>query len=210
MMPLAPSRTHPRSDDQEMGIVLKPKYSRQEKSSKCLVHLLSVIVIIGAALLIFSTIFLRPTTPRLRLRSVTARNLRHGGNSSTAFFNVTLGAQMTIKNSNFGEFNFENSTGSVIYKSGVVGKMKINKGEAKARETKMMNFQVDVRCNGLISNTSELSRDLSSGVLNMSSHAELSGKIHFMGFINKKRTAQMSCTMSLNLTSQLIQDLHCT
>ncbi|XWS48870.1 hypothetical protein CRYUN_Cryun13aG0113600 [Craigia yunnanensis] len=204
--PLAPVEDYPRSDMEFGGI--KPKaVRREEKSGKCLVYFLAIMVIQGAVLLIIVSIFLHARTPEFEIRSVTVRNIKYG-NSSAPSFNFTLVTEVTVENTNFGDFRFENTTGSVWCGSIVVGEMNIPTGRAQARATERLNVSVDVS-SLRISDTKNLSSNISSGLLELNSHVKLSGKVNIMNIVKRRRHPQMNCFMSLNLTGHTVQDLTC-
>ncbi|GMJ00306.1 hypothetical protein HRI_003699800 [Hibiscus trionum] len=150
--PLAPVQDYPRSDMEFGGIKPRP----QEKNSKCLVYVLAIMVIQGAVLLIFGTIFLRARTPGFEFGSVGVRNLKYRTNSSSPTFNFTLVTAISIENTNFGEFRFDNTTGTVWCGSVVVGEFKMPTGRAQARATQRLNVSVDVS-SVRVPNTSGLS-----------------------------------------------------
>ncbi|OMP06106.1 Late embryogenesis abundant protein, LEA-14 [Corchorus olitorius] len=205
--PLAPVQDYTRSD-MEFG---KPKQKREDqKSSKCLVYVLAALVLHGAVFLIFATVVLRPRTPEVEIGSVTVKNLKYGniGNSSAPSFNFTMVTQIKIENSNFGDFRFENTTGSVSCGSAAVGVMKIPTGRAQARETERLNVTVSVS-SLKIPNTTNLSSNISSGLLALNSHVKLSGKLNILNIMKRRRHPEMNCFMTLNLTGHTIQGLTC-
>ncbi|XWS50021.1 hypothetical protein CRYUN_Cryun12cG0052700 [Craigia yunnanensis] len=204
--PLAPVQDYPRSD-MEFGRIKPKALRREEKSSKCLVYVLAIMVIQGTVLLIFASIVLRARTPDIEIGSVTVRNLKYS-NSSAPSFNFTLVTEVIVENNNFGEFRFENTTGSVWCGSVLVGEMKIPKGRAQARATERLNVSVDVS-SLRISDTKNLSSNISSGLLELNSHVKLSGRVNIMNIIKRRRQPEMNCFITLNLTGHTVQDLTC-
>ncbi|KAG4211441.1 hypothetical protein ERO13_A02G104600v2 [Gossypium hirsutum] len=201
-----PIRDHPRSDMEFGGI--KPKaFQRDEKSSKCLVYILVIMVIQGSILLVFASYFLRARTPGFEIGSVEVRNLKYG-NSSAPSFNFTLVTQVTVENTNFGDFRFDNSTGSVWCGSEVVGLMKIPKGRAQARASEMMKVSTQVSSVRL-SDANNLASNMSYGLLELKSYVKLSGKVTIMNIMKRRRNPEMNCFMKLNLTGNTIQRLKC-
>ncbi|GMJ04432.1 hypothetical protein like AT1G64065 [Hibiscus trionum] len=207
---LAPVEDYPRSDLVFAGNkpqVLKP----EEKSSKCLVYMLAVMVIQGSVLLVFATIFLRPRTPGFEIGSVAVRNLRYDyeNNSGAPSFNFTLVTQVSVENTNFlGDFRFEKSNGSVWCGSEVAGQMKIPKGRAEARATERMNVSIDVSSVRL-SDTRKLSSNISSGVLELNSYAKLSGKVKIFNIFVRRRNPELNCFITLDFTRKAIQGFKC-
>ncbi|KAE8671596.1 putative Late embryoproteinsis abundant hydroxyproline-rich glycoprotein family [Hibiscus syriacus] len=205
--PLAPVQDYPRSDMESGGF--KPRASRrEERSSKCLVYVLAVAVIQGAVLLIFGSIFLRPRTPGFELGSVRVRNLIYRTNSSSPSFNFTLVTSVAVENTNFGDFQFDNTTGSVWCGLVVVGEFKIPTGRAQARSTERLNVSVVVS-SLRIPNTTTLSSNISSEILELSSHVKLSGKLNIMNIMKRRRHPELNCFMKLNFTGGSVHDLSC-
>ncbi|KAH7550194.1 hypothetical protein JRO89_XS13G0153100 [Xanthoceras sorbifolium] len=205
MVPLAPARIHPRSDEESARMFVKTNpRNHQEKSSKILVYFLALIVISSAVLLVFASIVLRANTPRLKLRSVSVKNLVHINST----FNGTLVTELTLRNQNFGSFRFRNGTGEVFYGSVTVGEMKIREGRVRARATEGLKVTVDVRSNQFVE-ARNLSSDLNSGVLKLSSHVQLHGRVNLLNIIKRKKRPEMSCSMTLVLRSKSIEDLVC-
>ncbi|KAK8483356.1 hypothetical protein V6N13_096224 [Hibiscus sabdariffa] len=206
--PLAPVQDYPRSDMELGGF--KPKALRpEEKSSKCLVYVLAIMVIQGTVLLIFGTIFLRATTPGFEFGSVRVRNLKYRTNLPSPWFNFTLVMSISIENTNFGDFRFDNTTGTVWCGPVVVGEFKVPKGRAQARATERLYVSVDVGSLRL-PNTTGLSSNISnSGFLELSSHAKLSGKLNIMNIVKRTRQPELNCIMKLNFTGGSVHGLEC-
>lgn len=205
-LPLAPVKLYGKSDE-EFGMFTKPKASRPQRSSKCLVYFLAGLVILGAVTLVFAFAVLRVETPDVELRSVAVRNLRHGTSPSPSF-NVTLTAEVSVENKNFGAFDFENGTARVLYENMAVGEKNISGAHVEARKTKMVNFTLDVRSERL-SNDKNLSAGISSGMVNLTTYAHLTGKVRVLKIVRRRKTANINCTMTLNLTNASVQDLVC-
>jgi hypothetical protein len=174
----------------------------RRRTGRCFVCVLAGFVVLSFVVLVFAATVLRVKSPDAILTSVTAKNLRYGGSSSPSF-NATLVAEMSIKNMNFGHFEFASGAANVQYGGVIVGKRKIVGGVLNAKGTMKMNITVDVTA----SNVSEI--DVNSGVLELRSYARLRGRICSMKIIQKMKTAEMNCTMTINLTAATINDLIC-
>ncbi|KAA3457074.1 late embryogenesis abundant protein isoform X1 [Gossypium australe] len=200
---LEPIDDYPRSD-MVFGWI-EPK--QDKKSSKCLVYILAIMVIQGFILLVLANIFLRARTPDFEIGSVKVRNLKYG-NSSAPSFNFTLVTQVTVENTNFGEFRFDKSTGTVWCGSEVVGLMKIPKGIAQARATEKMKVSINVSSLWL-SDAKNLRRNMSYGLLEFKSYVKLSGRVNILNIVRRRRNPEMNCFMKLNLSGKTIQGLKC-
>lgn len=202
----AQSKMYLRSDEE----IATFKALRKERSGKCFVYVFAAIVILCFFALVFALIVLRFRFPDVNLSSVAVKNLRlsNGTASLSSSFSATLAAEMTIKNTNFGRFNLENSTMSVLYGGMSVGDIRIGPLSVKARETKKMNVAVGVKSNRL-SDTKNLSSDMIAGMLKLNSYARLSGRVNFLDIIKKRKISGLNCSMTLNLTSGAFEDLQC-
>lgn len=200
---VAPIEDYPRSD-MVFGWI-KPK--KDKKSSKCLVYVLAIMVIQGFILLVLANIFLRARTPDFEIGSVKVRNLKYG-NSSAPSFNFTLVTQVTVENTNFGEFRFDKSTGTVWCGSEVVGLMKIPKGIAQARATEKMKVSINVTSLWL-SDAKNLRRNMSYGLLQFKSYVKLSGRVNILNIVRRRMNPEMNCFMKLNLRGKTLQGLRC-
>lgn len=193
--------------DLELAALKREQKRRAARSSKCPVCVLAGIVILSILLLIFALTFLRIRSLDVTLTSVAFKNLRYGGAQSSSF-NVTMLFEMAIKNMNFGHFDFENGLAYVKLGGVTVGKKNIGHGLVDARETKKLNLTVDVRSSSKPSDT-DLSNDIGSGMLELSSYAKFRGTLRSMKIIEKIKSAELSCTMTLNLASGTSMDLRC-
>ncbi|CAE5962229.1 unnamed protein product [Arabidopsis arenosa] len=178
---LAPTTIYGRSDEEQSG----PRTWRrktEEPPGKCLVYSLTIIVIIFALCLILSSIFLRISKPEIETRSISTRDLRFGGNSTNPYFNVTLVSDISIRNSNFGAFEFEDSSLRVVYADhGVVGETKIEGRRVEAHKTvRITDVVVEIGSFRLL-NTKDLDSDLRLGFLELRSVAEVRGRIKVLG-----------------------------
>jgi len=206
-LPFAPSKMYPRSDEE----IATFKALKKERSGKCFVYVFSAIVILSIVVLAFAMIVLRFKISDVKLRSVTVKNLKYEGRGTAGqspSFNATLVAEVTIKNTNFGRFKFDNSTLSVLYGGMNVGNRSIIHGRVKARETHEMNITVEVRSNRVM-DTKNLSGDIEAGMLKLSSYAKLSGRVNLMNIMRKRKTTEMNCTMILDLKRRAFQGLRC-
>jgi hypothetical protein len=202
---------HPETDEEALIGTLESKKQRRKKRIMCIVTF-TVLQIIQN--LIFYFIFMRVRTPKVRLGTVTVQNLVTGSQDSP-YFDVNFTAQVSIKNPNFGSYKFTGTNAIFMYRGVTVGKALIPNGKAGWLSTNKVNVTVNVNSSALISqhNSKEarsLGSDLSAGFLNLSSHAELRGRVAVMFLLKKKRSArQMNCTMAINLSAKAVHYLNC-
>ncbi|KAK9292497.1 hypothetical protein L1049_020470 [Liquidambar formosana] len=177
--------------------------ARRKRNIKCLVYIVAGVILQTIIILVFVLTVMKIRNPKVRFGGVTVESL--SSNSSSPSFSMKLNAQVTVKNTNFGHFKFDNSTATISYKGTPVGSATIMKARARARSTKKLNITVEVTSSKVPSSSS----DLDSGILSLSSHAKLSGKIILFKVIKKKKSADMNCTMNVDTKTKVIQNLLC-
>ncbi|XP_015878292.3 late embryogenesis abundant protein At1g64065 [Ziziphus jujuba] len=196
--------------DEESAETVQLRKLKTRKRMKRLAYVSVFMVVLIVIILIISLTLLRADSPKFRINSITIQDLIiNNSDSESPSVNMRLGAEIAVKNTNFWEFKFEDRSSNIIsfvYEDNLVGNITlVGKGKAKARSTKKMNVTGNVSA---IAN-SELEGDIESGSLSMKSEGKLRGKVHLLGFIKMKRTAQMNCTMTIHLEDKVVQDLEC-
>ncbi|XP_010261403.1 PREDICTED: late embryogenesis abundant protein At1g64065 [Nelumbo nucifera] len=202
--PLAPA-VGPAKSDEESASLRSKEELRHKRNIKCFVYILAFAVFQTIIILVFALTVLKIKTPSVRMTSVTVENLSFSNNAS---FTMKLIGEVAVKNKNFGHFKFDNSTVTVSYQGTTVGQALVPKARAKARKTTRMNVTMEVNSEQLSGN-SNLRNDIDSGTLILDSYAKLSGKVHLMKVMKKRKTAEMNCTITLNFGSKSIQGWNC-
>lgn len=209
--PLAPPQIYRRSDEEwGAGATTKPKviHHKHGRSSKCFVYLLLFLVLLSIASLAFGLVVLRINAPKLKLELVEIKNLKYTA-PDFASLNMTMVAQVKIYNQNFGGFTFHNGSTSVVYGNTTLGMTYCKSGLVRGRNSERMTVAVQVKANNGLAENKNFSSDMGSGLVKLSSYANLRGEIRVLKHFTRRRTSFMNCTMSLNLTSQAVQDLRC-
>ncbi|KAL5540296.1 hypothetical protein UlMin_042779 [Ulmus minor] len=172
------------------------KYSMKRLAYVAIGTVLQTLII-----LVFSLIVLRIKSPKFRIASITIEDLDVSSEKNFPTLGMRLNAQVTVKNTNFGDFKFEESSINFVYKGKQVGDASVDEGKVNARSTKKMN----VTATGSIT----AKNDVEGGILRVSCHCKLKGKVHLMKMIKKKESAEMSCSFTINLKQKMIKDLKC-
>ena len=193
--PLAPSTIVPRSDAQESG-TYESMELRKKKRMKRLVYIAAFAVFQTIIILVFALVVMRVKSPKVRLEDI---NVITKGND-----NIRLNAQVRIKNTNFGRYKFDSSIATLTSGGVSVGEFVIPDGRARLKSTKTYYVVVDVT-----SPSSSGRGGSNSGLLQLNAKAELTGKVEFLLVLKKKKSAEMDCTMSVNLSTNFVQDLTC-
>ncbi|XP_018829061.1 late embryogenesis abundant protein At1g64065-like [Juglans regia] len=193
-----------RSDEESCR--MESKELRRKKRIKCIVLFIIVQII---QTLILSLTVMRVRTPKVRLGTVTFPNLVTG-TQFIPYFDLTMMAQIKVKNRNFGPYKFESTNATFTFQGVTVGHVLIPEGKAGFLSTEKVSVTLNMSSNALMPRFSRsLGSELGAGVLTLNSQAKLSGKVTLMLVIKKKRSAQMNCTLAINLSAKTIQDLNC-
>uniref|UniRef100_A0A5B7AFH4 Late embryogenesis abundant protein LEA-2 subgroup domain-containing protein n=1 Tax=Davidia involucrata TaxID=16924 RepID=A0A5B7AFH4_DAVIN len=177
------------------------KELRRQKRMKCLVYVVAFAVFQTAIITLFALTVMKVKTPKFRVRSATIENFDIPTTSNPSF-NITVNAELGVKNTNFGHYKFDNSTITFLYMGTPVGSANILKARAKARSTKKFNVTVELR-------SGELGNDFNSGVLPLTSQSTLRGKVELMKVMKKKKSTNMNCTMEINISTRQLQNVKC-
>lgn len=203
--PLAPANGHARNDAESAAV--HADELRRKKRMKCIIYLILFVVFQSIVILVFALTVMKVKSPKFRVREASFSSFEV--NPGTPSFSLKMNAQLGVKNTNFGHFKFDNSTIVFSYMGIPVGEAFVPKARARARTTKKLNVTVDLTSTALASMNSQLGTDLSRGVLPLTSSSKLSGKVHLMKVMKKKKSAQMNCTMEVNTQLQSIQNVKC-
>ncbi|KAK6263175.1 hypothetical protein QUC31_008991 [Theobroma cacao] len=205
--PLAPANGHPRSDEESAS--LQSKELKRKKRIKYAVYIAAFAVFQTVVILIFALTVMRVKNPKVRIGKVTVETMETSNTEAAASFNLRFIAQVTVKNTNFGHYKFDNATMSFLYDGVMVGEAIIPKARARARSTKKLDVTVEVNSSALTSTTTGLGSELSSSVLTLNSQAKLKGKVELMKVMKKKKSPEMNCTLIFNVSTRSLQDLKC-
>ncbi|MCD9643696.1 hypothetical protein HAX54_031352 [Datura stramonium] len=192
--PLAPSSVMPRSDAESATNNFQSNIVRRRKQKFKSIFLLTIFLTV--IVLIFSLIFLRIKSPKIRLENIRISNDGDG--------RINFSAQVFLRNRNFWRYDYDSTLGTINSVAGgaTIGRFVIPDGEARRRSTQKIYVIADITLPSRLNNNT-------SGILPVISEAKIRGKVKVFRVFRKKETADLNCTMSINLTISAIQDLDC-
>ncbi|XP_022733116.1 late embryogenesis abundant protein At1g64065-like [Durio zibethinus] len=205
--PQAPADKHPRSDE-ESASSLQSKELKRKKRIKYAVYIAAFAVFQTAVILVFALTVMRVKNPKVRIGRVTIETMESNNTGAAASFDLKFIAQVTVKNTNFGHYKFDNSTMTFLYDGVRVGEAIIPKARARARSTKKLDVTVEVNSRALTT-TAGLDSEMSSNVLTLNSQAKLRGQVELMKVMKKKKSPEMNCTLTFNVSTRNLQELNC-
>ncbi|KAL0304345.1 UNVERIFIED_CONTAM: Late embryogenesis abundant protein [Sesamum radiatum] len=188
--------------DQESGEL------RRNKRNKCLLYIFLFIVFQTAIILLFALTIMRIRAPKFRITAASFDTFEYSSAAANPSFNIRMTAQVSVKNTNFGQYKFEDTNVAFYYNGAVVGSAFIPGSSAKARSTKRLITVVELSSAGL-QNGAQLGSDLSSGVLAVNSGGRLRGKVELLKVLKRKKSAEMNCIIAINLAQRIVGDLRC-
>ncbi|OIT24730.1 PREDICTED: uncharacterized protein LOC109216166 [Nicotiana attenuata] len=189
--PLAPSNFMPRSDAESLANFRSNNIKKENKIR----NILFFTMFVAGIVLLFSLIFVRIKSPQIWLENIRVSNNGDG--------NINFAAQVFVRNSNYWRYEFDSTLGTITSGGETVGQFIIPEAEVRRRSTKKLyiNANIVTPARQGVSNT--------NGILPVTSQAMLRGKLQIFRVFRRKKSADLSCTMNINLTISAIQDLDC-
>ncbi|KAH6767378.1 Late embryogenesis abundant hydroxyproline-rich glycoprotein family [Perilla frutescens var. hirtella] len=205
--PLAPASDRPNSSDDEAGTTATKTHRRRWLRCCTCVGAALLIQAVVVVILIF-TVF-KVKDPVIGLNGVTVDRLEliNGTTTPRPGTNMSLTADVSVKNPNYASFRYQNTTTALFYRGTTIGEARGPGGRSRARRTMRMNITVDVITDRVMGQP-ELGSDISSGLLTLSSYTEVGGKVKLL-MIKKHVRVRMNCSMTINITSRAIQEQKC-
>ncbi|KAL1532284.1 hypothetical protein AAHA92_32313 [Salvia divinorum] len=194
----------------ESGAGTESRELRRRKRKRCLIYLLLLAVFkIGIILLLTLTV-MRTRSPKFRVSSAEFGAFTYSSSSAAAgpSFDITLYAELAVKNTNFGRYKFDSTTVYFSYNGAVVGSASVPGWSARARSTRRIRVQVELSSAGLADRV-QVKSDLEAGVLPLNSRAALEGKVEVLQVFKRRKTAEMDCFLAINLVQRSIAYLSC-
>ncbi|TMW93114.1 hypothetical protein EJD97_012164 [Solanum chilense] len=189
--PLAPSNIMPRSDAE---FATNNFQSNNQRRKKKLRNIFLLAIFLTGIILLFSFTFLRIKSPKILIENIRITNDGDGI--------INFSAQVFLRNRNFWRYDYDSTLGTINTAEGTtIGRFVIPDGEARRRSTQKVYVIANINLPSRINNT--------SGILPVISEAKMRGKVKVFRVFRWKKTVDLSCTMSINLTISAIQDLEC-
>lgn len=207
--PLASGSDRPSSDDEESHSNTK-EIHRKRLVRKCCSCAAAVLLVAAALILILAFTVFKVKNPVITLNGVNIEKLEfvNGTSMPKPGSNMTLRADISVKNLNYASMEYGNTSSSLLYHGTVVGEARGPPGTTRARRTARMNITVDIMTDRIVSQPS-LSGDMSKGMLTINSYTRVEGKVKFLKVIEKHLVVKMNCSVSLNVSSRQIQHQEC-
>ncbi|CAB4310436.1 unnamed protein product [Prunus armeniaca] len=179
---------------------------KRKKKIKMAIYIGIFVVFQIIVITTMSLTVMKVKTPRFRLGNINVQSFESA--PATPSFDTKFTTQIKIKNSaNWGSYKFNAANVTFQYQGATVGVINITKGKAGWLSTIKRNVEVSLNSSGITG--SNLSSELSSGVLTLNSVGRLNGKVAIMFIMKKKKATNMNCTIAFDVAAKTLKSLHC-
>ncbi|XP_050255090.1 late embryogenesis abundant protein At1g64065-like [Quercus robur] len=197
----------PRSDE-EFGSKTSVEELKRKKRINLIIYIAAFVVFQTIVILVFALIVMPVKITKVWLGNNVKFHNVTTSNSTSPSFDINFTTQLRVYNTNFGPYKYDSTIATFMYKGVSVGQVTIPKGKAGLRSTKKVGVTVNVNSKDLPT-SANLAGDLDSGLLMLNNHSKLSGKVELMFIMKKKKSVEMNCTMTINLSSKEIHSMIC-
>ncbi|KAD4384651.1 hypothetical protein R6Q59_011203 [Mikania micrantha] len=196
--------------DEELSFELRKQHKGFRNRTICCGIITAIVLIISVVMLVLGFTVLHVKNPKIKMNSVTIIGLNQVNSSEllASDANVTVIADVSIKNPNVAAFKFEKPNSSLSYRGSVVGVADVPSGVAKARRTMRLNVTFVVRV-AEIAGKQEFVGDLTAGMLPVESYTKIDGRVKILNTVKRKVAVTMNCSISVDVTSQQILSQRC-
>ncbi|KAI3792362.1 hypothetical protein L2E82_06239 [Cichorium intybus] len=211
--PLSPApeiRRLPTAIDEALSTKSNKQRPGFRKCTICCGIATAVVLIIAVVLLVLGLTIFRVKNPEINMNSAAIIGLDrvNAADLLTGKANLTVVADVSVKNTNVAPFKFKRSNASLLYHETVVGVADVPGGVAKARRTMRLNLTFEVTVAEIAGNQ-QFGSDLASGILPVESYTKINGRVNILNIIKKKATVTMNCSIAVNITSRGIVGQNC-
>lgn len=208
--PLAPaSDRHVSSDDEAATTPISIRKNRRRRCLRCCGCVGAALLVQAAVVVILIFTVFKARDPVIRLNRVTVDRMElvNGTNTPRPGSNMSLTADVSVKNPNYVGFRYPNTTTALFYRGAEIGVARGPPGNSRARRTARMNVTIEVVADRVLA-LPDVGSDLNSGAVTISSYSDLKGKVKIW-MIKKEARVKMNCTLTINMTSQSITQQKC-
>lgn len=108
--------------------------------------------------------------------------------------------EVTLNNENFGRYVYDDCNAVLLYGNVTIGGGEVSGGRVGAKTTRLISVVMRIGSEELNLSRSDVE------VMEIRSFARMSGRVHVTKLVDRRKTIEMNCTISLNLTSRSFID----
>ncbi|XP_073015356.1 late embryogenesis abundant protein At1g64065-like [Primulina eburnea] len=181
---------------------------RRKKRRKWLLYVVLFIIFQSAVIAVFTLTIMKIRRPKFSVGAATFSNFNVDNSTAKPSFSTRMNVELRVKNSNFGRFQYKATTVYFSYRATSIGEALVSESHAKWKSKKKFVVDVDLDFAGAQSDP-QLVSDLADGVVPISSHAELRGKVELLFVLKKRKSTYINCSMEILTGSQQLGNIAC-
>ncbi|KAL8557320.1 hypothetical protein ACS0TY_004671 [Phlomoides rotata] len=196
MKPVFPVNGYTQNGDTEVASAAAQDAAeelRRQKKRKWIKFIIFFIVSNVVINSIMAVTIQKARNPKFRIREANVTNFSNGGAPAR------LDLVFTLKNTNFGTYKYPNATMVFTHQGVEVGRADLKNNKVGWRKTKKFRLSVELN----------LGNDLNSTVYPINAQGKLRGKAAIMLMMNKRKGADLNCTMDILRATQQISTIAC-
>ena len=192
----------PLTVDEALSTELKKQHQGFRKRTVSCGIVAAVILVIAVVMLVLGFTVFHVKNPKIVMNSIAISGLNRVNQTDllAGKSNLTVVADVSVKNPNVAAFKFEKSNSSLLYHDTVVGVAEVPGGTAKARRTMRLNLTFEVMVPEITGNE-DFPTDLLTGILPVKSYTKINGRVKITKLIKRNVTVTMNCSVDVNVTN---------
>lgn len=181
---------------------------RSRRGRTICLSVLALVLALGIIILILALTVFKAKRPVTTVHSVSLRDLNFSLDIArlAVALNVTVDADLDIRNPNRVGFKYTDSTALLKYRGEVVGEVPIPAGKISAHQTTPMNITLTVMADRLLSNPA-LYSDIMSGTLLFQTYTRISGHVHILFKVHV--VSYTTCDLYVDVSSRSLANQTC-
>ncbi|KAG1335122.1 putative Late embryogenesis abundant protein [Cocos nucifera] len=203
--PLATAAADRPTSDEEDPSTTSPTPPSSRHRHRCLIccgSCTALVVVIAVVLVVIALTVYKVKEPVMTMNSVSIKNLKLKLGSSLNI-NMTVVADVSVKNPNAASFRFGESATALYYRAREMGVAYGPPGTAAAHKTFRINVTVDVMTDRLLSDPNVMG-DLAAGKLDVTTSTKVGGRVKIFLIIKRHVDVMMNCSITLAASNQSI------
>ncbi|PIM99287.1 hypothetical protein CDL12_28221 [Handroanthus impetiginosus] len=201
--PLAAGAYHHINIEQTNAFSGEGKAHHRRNCIKCGGCAAAIILITVTVILVLMLTIFHVKDPVLKINSLNFKGLNSSANFGPGGYNLTVEADVSVKNPNVASFKFVNATTKLYYNGSIIGETTSPSGHVRARRT----LQTEVLI--VVDKMMEVGGLKGRSILRINLCMRIYGNVKITNGIKKSFVLSTDCTMNVNVSSHGIQDWNC-
>lgn len=181
---------------------------RKKRRCVCLWAAVAVVIALALLFLILGLTVFKRKRPSTTVNDISLADLNFSVDIARlrVHFNVSLDADITVRNPNRVGFKYSDSNAFLRYRGNDIGQIPLPAGEIGARDARNLNLTLTVMADRLLSDSNFYS-DVISGVLYLQTFIRVSGKVRILFSFHVVSFA--TCDLEIHLSTRSLVNQTC-